>query len=892
MNETTGVSAEKLADFAISEATQFGLPDEVIVRGWAADPRAVASVRVRIDSHPVGTTPLNAERPDVAAKLGHPRLPMHGFILQGRCAAPLLARRSVEVTFVGRGGQPLATLSRAIVQSHRLDKLEAVYDSDSRQFRIRGCVFPAEQLRRIAVVLGNGSAHTIRNIFQYRPDGVASDPRRRTLYSGFHDRVPFAGEGDVRNAQLKLEFLDGTSKFWPLPPGLVRMNAPDAEIEEIRLDWLRDHAEVRGWFRSYTPVTGITLHANGQRLHGIPAVGPSERIQTELGYRGQMAQEFRLSGPLDVVAGNAAALFAGEVEMSMQLTSRDEVLLSLTAQHPRLNRSWGRIGLMMFDRRNDVFHCSGTIAGPILPVTAQLSVNGRALDKPLPVEARLTVGRGFFSWTHTINGAIPPTGQIKLEFFGAAGESVGALIQSSATCLRVSRHGAVDGLNEGGLADRLLGIYAEPPQLPGASVCFVFQGTASGAGAGGGLRRMTDLMESFHDAGYATVLIDRSEPWSALKWPEQYRRLRRICDHHIMVPQAAKRPLFDKLGALVKAGKFPTPADFKVGGQTMADLMAKPPQRASTEGMNARIDPLFNLIAACLVNALAPRVAVTSFVWSGGFHRFLHPSVHGMIDTNDVQALRAQVFADAQEAFGPEAVPDLAKYDVKLDEEIALLSAAGSVIAISRDEHAFLCEHIAPQKVVYAGMSARIAMALPPSAPDSRRILFVGNSYEPNSDGISVFLREVWPAVRARVPGVRLAVCGRVAADIADAATEGVELLGPVEDLAAEYHKAALALNPVRFGTGTSAKLVETLAMGRCMVSTPTGARGFEAAAEAGALAVAGLEAFAERICALLLDPAARAAMETAALRFAARELAPEVVHADLFNLLESRLYY
>jgi glycosyltransferase involved in cell wall biosynthesis len=263
-----------------------------------------------------------------------------------------------------------------------------------------------------------------------------------------------------------------------------------------------------------------------------------------------------------------------------------------------------------------------------------------------------------------------------------------------------------------------------------------------------------------------------------------------------------------------------------------------------------------------------------------------------MIDTIDVQSLRGAVFAEAQATFGAEAVPELAKYAVTLNEELAHLSAAGSIIAISQAEHAFLCRHIAPQKVVHAGMSARSTAALPPSSPDSRRVLFVGNSYEPNIDGIRTFLREVWPAILARIPEARLAICGRVAADLAVPDVAGVDLIGPVEDLADAYREAAVAINPIRFGTGLSVKVIETLAMGRCMVSTPVGGRGFETAAAAGALEIVGLDDFADRICTLLLDPAARAAMEAAALDYARRALAPEVVHADLFNLVESRLFY
>ena len=88
---------------------------------------------------------------------------------------------------------------------------------------------------------------------------------------------------------------------------------------------------------------------------------------------------------------------------------------------------------------------------------------------------------------------------------------------------------------------------------------------------------------------------------------------------------------------------------------------------------------------------------------------------------------------------------------------------------------------------------------------------------------------EVWPAVTARVPGARLRLVGGGATDTLQHAVEGVErveLAGFVDDLAAEYAAAAVALVPVLQGAGVKFKTIEALLHGVPVVTTTVGAEG------------------------------------------------------------------
>ncbi|WP_133243767.1 glycosyltransferase [Sphingomonas pokkalii] len=113
------------------------------------------------------------------------------------------------------------------------------------------------------------------------------------------------------------------------------------------------------------------------------------------------------------------------------------------------------------------------------------------------------------------------------------------------------------------------------------------------------------------------------------------------------------------------------------------------------------------------------------------------------------------------------------------------------------------------------------------------RLLFVGGfNHTPNREGILWFVQEVLPLVRARRPDVVLDVVGsKPPAEVLDLASPGVNVLGFVSDerLMRLYAEATIAVAPLRFGAGVKGKVIEAMAMGVPVATTPTGAQGIEA---------------------------------------------------------------
>ena len=89
---------------------------------------------------------------------------------------------------------------------------------------------------------------------------------------------------------------------------------------------------------------------------------------------------------------------------------------------------------------------------------------------------------------------------------------------------------------------------------------------------------------------------------------------------------------------------------------------------------------------------------------------------------------------------------------------------------------------------------------------------------------------EVWPLVRRIVPEAQLVVAGRGTEQLIDVAVEpGVEVLGSVPSAAKWLRDLSVLLFPIDRGSGMKVKVLESIASGVPVVTTPAGAEGINA---------------------------------------------------------------
>jgi glycosyltransferase involved in cell wall biosynthesis len=142
-----------------------------------------------------------------------------------------------------------------------------------------------------------------------------------------------------------------------------------------------------------------------------------------------------------------------------------------------------------------------------------------------------------------------------------------------------------------------------------------------------------------------------------------------------------------------------------------------------------------------------------------------------------------------------------------------------------------------------------------PARPEDleQHLLFVASDNPINTGGINQFIAKSFPAIRARVPEVKLVLAGSVCKGVAD--HPGVVKLGRIEDLGPVYQAAAVVINPVLFNTGLSIKNLEALGYARPLITAPVGVDGLEDGAGTAFLVAADDEEFGRHAVRLLLDP-------------------------------------
>ena len=146
-----------------------------------------------------------------------------------------------------------------------------------------------------------------------------------------------------------------------------------------------------------------------------------------------------------------------------------------------------------------------------------------------------------------------------------------------------------------------------------------------------------------------------------------------------------------------------------------------------------------------------------------------------------------------------------------------------------------------------------------PAPPGEGTVVVVSYLARAENDQAALWaVEQVWPKVVARLPGVRLRLVGGGASGRLRHAVGGatsVELSGFVDDLAAEYAGAAVALVPVLQGAGVKFKTIEALLHGVPVVTTAVGAEGVGVAERFAAL-VDTAEAVADALVEVLGEPA------------------------------------
>jgi len=190
-------------------------------------------------------------------------------------------------------------------------------------------------------------------------------------------------------------------------------------------------------------------------------------------------------------------------------------------------------------------------------------------------------------------------------------------------------------------------------------------------------------------------------------------------------------------------------------------------------------------------------------------------------------------------------------------------------------------------RVVASGVDVE-ALARIPAPPGEPGVLFVGDlNYRPNRQAVEWLLERVAPAVLKRVVGVRVVIVGAGPRPTAmDGA--GVEFAGYVDDICPHLAAARVVVAPMLSGGGIKLKVLEGMAAGRAMVTTPVGVEGIEGLSKNMIMVAEDAEAFAEAVVKVLRDDELAAGMGLRAREFVRENFSAEKVGARYLEVIRA----
>ena len=130
---------------------------------------------------------------------------------------------------------------------------------------------------------------------------------------------------------------------------------------------------------------------------------------------------------------------------------------------------------------------------------------------------------------------------------------------------------------------------------------------------------------------------------------------------------------------------------------------------------------------------------------------------------------------------------------------------------------------------------------------------------------VEFFLREVWPLLHDVELHIIAGTRHEQYAVAADLTQPGITLEGFVSDVRPAYRRATLVVAPLVASAGTNIKVLEAMAMGKIVVSTPSGVNGLGLTPGKDFVLVQTGPAMAAAIEELLAGNAARAQIEASA---------------------------
>lgn len=171
-------------------------------------------------------------------------------------------------------------------------------------------------------------------------------------------------------------------------------------------------------------------------------------------------------------------------------------------------------------------------------------------------------------------------------------------------------------------------------------------------------------------------------------------------------------------------------------------------------------------------------------------------------------------------------------------------------------------------------------------------LMFIGGFFhQPNVDAVLYFVRDIFPLIKERLPGVRLYVVGsNPPASVSALGSRDIIVTGYVKDVRSYFENCRVFVSPLRYGAGMKGKIGQSMAHGLPVVTTPVGAEGMGLADGENALIADSSLHFATAVTSLYSNESLWIKISSNSVRHIETNYSREVVEQRLEKILDSLL--
>lgn len=200
----------------------------------------------------------------------------------------------------------------------------------------------------------------------------------------------------------------------------------------------------------------------------------------------------------------------------------------------------------------------------------------------------------------------------------------------------------------------------------------------------------------------------------------------------------------------------------------------------------------------------------------------------------------------------PRAVYSLIQWRKLRHYERLVCREADAVLTVSREDSQALAQlqHSRPIYVVPNGVDTQVFAYRAPVESQEANIVFTGTmDFRPNVDAMSWFCRDILPLIIPQVHSLRLFIVGKnPTPEVRRWQGSHVEVTGAVEDVRPYLARSRVCVVPMRMGAGMRLKVLEAMAAGVPVVSTPLGIQGIDLIPGREVLVAQDARSFATRV--------------------------------------------